>query len=122
MAFGIANGTTVKIDKAGRIVRPEAIRQRLRFRDGSELRLLETENGVTLLPLRQQPSMVLKDGIWVHLGKLPPGLSWETLVEDAREERMLYKWTWPRRGILGAYSNSVQTTGSSRGSLAVPFG
>jgi hypothetical protein len=52
------------------------------------LRLLETENGVTLMPLGQEPSMVLKDGIWVHLGKLPPGLSWQALAEDAREERI----------------------------------
>ena len=40
------------------------------------------------MPLHQEPSMVLKDGIWVHLGKLPPDLSWETLVEDACDERI----------------------------------
>jgi bifunctional DNA-binding transcriptional regulator/antitoxin component of YhaV-PrlF toxin-antitoxin module len=33
MAFGIAKGTTVKIDKAGRIVLPKAIRERLRLRE-----------------------------------------------------------------------------------------
>jgi AbrB family looped-hinge helix DNA binding protein len=88
MVFGIVSGMTLKIDKAGRIVLPKAVRDRLHLREGSELRLLETENGVTLMPLHQEPSMVLKDGIWVHLGKLPPGLNWETLVEDAREERI----------------------------------
>jgi hypothetical protein len=49
---------------------------------------LETKNGVTPMPLRQAPSVVLKDGIWVHLGKAPAGLSWETIAEDAREERI----------------------------------
>lgn len=88
MVLGAVNGMRLKIDKAGRIVLPKAVRDRLHLCEGSELRLLETENGVTLVPLRQEPSIVQKDGIWVHLGRLPTGLNWKTLVEDAREERI----------------------------------
>jgi len=46
------------LDKAGRIVLPKAIRERFRLREGSELRLLETENGLTLMPLCQEPFVV----------------------------------------------------------------
>jgi hypothetical protein len=32
--------------------------------------------------------MVQRNGIWVHLGRLPKGFDWETLVDDARDDRI----------------------------------
>jgi AbrB family looped-hinge helix DNA binding protein len=88
MACAIINGMNVKIDKSGRIVLPKPLRDRLRLREGSDLEIEERAEGLLLKPVDQRPSMVQKNGLWVHLGKLPKGSDWETLVDDAREERI----------------------------------
>src|SRR5579862_873510 len=41
MVSGIINGMEVKIDKAGRIVVPKPLRQRLGFKPGTELEAIE---------------------------------------------------------------------------------
>jgi AbrB family looped-hinge helix DNA binding protein len=88
MVCAIINGMQVKIDKAGRIVLPKPVRDRLRLRQGSDLEIEERPEGLLLKPVDQRPSMVQKNGIWVHLGKLPKGFDWETLVDDARDDRI----------------------------------
>lgn len=88
MAYAIIYGMHVKIDKAGRIVLPKPVRDRLHLRQGSDLEIEERPEGLLLKPVDQRPSMVQKNGIWVHLGKLPKGLDWETLVDDARDDRI----------------------------------
>jgi AbrB family looped-hinge helix DNA binding protein len=88
MPFAILNGMTLKIDKAGRIVLPKPVRERLRLREGSELVLEEHPEGVMLRPIEQRPSLVRKRGVLVHLGKAPDGFDWETLVENVREDRI----------------------------------
>jgi AbrB family looped-hinge helix DNA binding protein len=79
---------TIKIDKAGRIVLPKAVRERFRLRDGSELEIEEGSDGLTLKPVEQRTSMIQEKGIWVHLGKVPRGFDWGKVVESIREERM----------------------------------
>jgi len=88
MAYAIIDGMNVKIDKAGRIVLPKPVRDRLRLREGSDLEIEEHPGGVLLRLVDQRPSMIQKNGLWVHLGKLPKGFDWETLVDDARDERI----------------------------------
>jgi AbrB family looped-hinge helix DNA binding protein len=88
MACAIINGMNVKIDKAGRIVLPKPVRERFRLRQGSDLEIEERPEGLLLKPVDRRPSMVQKNGIWVHLGKLPKGFDWDTLVEDARDDRI----------------------------------
>jgi AbrB family looped-hinge helix DNA binding protein len=88
MVYAIINGMHVKIDKAGRIVLPKPVRDRFRLRQGSDLEIEERPEGLLLKPVDQQPSMVQKNGVWVHLGKLPKGFDWDTLVDDVREERI----------------------------------
>jgi AbrB family looped-hinge helix DNA binding protein len=88
MVHAIINGMTVKIDKAGRIVLPKPVRERFHLREGSELELEERSDGLTLRPVEQRPSMVRKNGIWVHLGKVPRGFDWDAAVDDIREERI----------------------------------
>jgi len=88
MVYGILNGMTLKIDKAGRIVLPKPVRERFHLREGSELELEERSDGLTLRPIEQQPSMVRKNGIWVHLGKVPRGFDWDVAVDAVREERI----------------------------------
>ena len=87
MVHAIINGMTVKIDKAGRIVLPKPVRERFHLREGSELELEERSDGLTLRPVEQRPSMVRKNGIWVHLGKVPRGFDWDVAVDAIREER-----------------------------------
>lgn len=78
----------VKIDKAGRIVLPKPLRDRLRLRQGSDLEIEERPEGVLLKPVDQRPSMIKVNGRWVHLGKMPKGFDWDNLIEDMRDERI----------------------------------
>ncbi len=78
----------LKIDKAGRIVVPKPLRERLGFRPDTELVAMEQPDGVLLKRVEQRPSMVKVDGLWVHQGSAEPGANWERVLEDIREERI----------------------------------
>jgi AbrB family looped-hinge helix DNA binding protein len=88
MVFGIVNGMELRIDKAGRIVVPKPLRERLGFRPDTELVAIEQADGVLLKRVEQRPSMVKVDGLWVHQGRAEPGANWERILEDVREERL----------------------------------
>jgi AbrB family looped-hinge helix DNA binding protein len=88
VANAIINGMTLKVDKAGRIILPKYLRERLRLRPGSSLEVEERPEGIVLRPVGQRPSMIQKDGIWVHMGKLPQGLDWDNILEEAEDERI----------------------------------
>jgi AbrB family looped-hinge helix DNA binding protein len=79
---------TVKIDKAGRVILPKPLRDRLGLRAGSDLEIQETAEGVVLKPIERQPSMIKKHGLWVHTGKVPPGFDIVQAIHDDREERI----------------------------------
>lgn len=78
----------LKIDKAGRIVVPKPLRERLGFRPGAELEAIEQPGGVLLKPIEQLPSMTKADGLWVHQGVAERGASWDRAIESVREERI----------------------------------
>jgi len=60
--------TTISIDKAGRIVVPKPLREKLGLGAGANL-LIESEGDeITLRPVRPQPLFGSKQGIWVYLG------------------------------------------------------
>jgi AbrB family looped-hinge helix DNA binding protein len=88
MVYGIEDGMTVRIDKAGRIVLPKPVREHLGLKEGSELELEESSRGVFLRPVGQTPSLVFKDGLLVHTGKPPKGFDWARVAEEEREERI----------------------------------
>ena len=88
MAYGIIYGMTVRIDKAGRIVVPKPLRERLGFNPDTELEAVEQAEGVFLKRVEQRPSMVKVDGLWVHQGRAEPGANWERIFENVREERI----------------------------------
>jgi AbrB family looped-hinge helix DNA binding protein len=79
---------TLKIDHAGRVILPKPIRDRLGLKAGTDLEIQETAEGITLKPVQQRPSLVKRDGLLVHRGKLPKGYDWNRLVEDEGEERL----------------------------------
>jgi AbrB family looped-hinge helix DNA binding protein len=78
----------LKIDKAGRIVVPKPLRERLGFRPDTELEAIEQSEGVLLKRAQQRPSMVKVDGLWLHQGIAEPGASWDRVLENVREERI----------------------------------
>lgn len=82
----------LRIDKAGRIVVPKPLRERLGFRPDTELEAIEQPEGVLLKRIEQRPSMVKVDGLWVHQGKAEPGADWERALRDVREERIESVW------------------------------
>ena len=88
MVYGIVNGMEIRIDKAGRIVVPKPLRERLGFKPDTGLEAIEQAGGVLLKRVEQRPSMVKVDGLWVHQGSAEPGANWERVLEDVREERM----------------------------------
>jgi AbrB family looped-hinge helix DNA binding protein len=88
MAYGIVNGMELRIDKAGRIVVPKPLRERLGFKPDTELEAIEQPEGVLLKRVKQRPSMVKVDGLWVHQGGAEPGANWERILEDVREARI----------------------------------
>jgi AbrB family looped-hinge helix DNA binding protein len=88
MVSGILNGMTLRIDKAGRIVVPKSIRDRLGLGPGAGLELSESPAGLLLKPVRRRPSLVQDGELLVHQGALPKDYDWNRLVEDSREERL----------------------------------
>ena len=89
MVSGIGNGMGIRIDKAGRIVVPKPLRERLGFKPDTELEAVEQPGGVLLKRVQERPSMVKVDGLWVHQGSAEPGANWDLILEDVREERIV---------------------------------
>lgn len=79
---------TVRMDKAGRVVVPKALRDRLGLREGSDLEVEETAEGIVLTPLEARPAMIKRDGLWVHTGRVHTGFDAVQAIRDEREERI----------------------------------
>ncbi len=82
------HGMTVTIDKAGRIVVPKELRQRLGLTPNTELEIVDHPNGILLRPLESRPSLVKVNGMLVHQGQLEEGADLDRLLETVREERI----------------------------------
>ena len=82
----------IRIDKAGRIVVPKPLRERLGFKPDTGLEAIEGPEGILLKRAEQRPSMVKVDGLWVHQGRADAGANWERILEDVREERIDSVW------------------------------
>jgi AbrB family looped-hinge helix DNA binding protein len=88
MVYGILNGMTVTIDKAGRIVVPKEIRERLGLHANSELEILDHPEGLLLRIPETQPSLIKINGLLVHHGRAEAGADFDRVVETIREERI----------------------------------
>lgn len=87
VADGIINGMELRIDKAGRVVIPKPLRERLGFKPDTELEAVEQPEGVLLKRIAQRPSMIKVDGLWVHQGSPEAGANWSRILDEVREER-----------------------------------
>ena len=83
---------TLKVDKAGRVILPKPVRDRLGLHAGSDLEIQETREGVMLKPAGRRPSLVKKGSFWVHTGEIPSGYDILQAIDEDREERMRKAW------------------------------
>jgi AbrB family looped-hinge helix DNA binding protein len=88
MVYAKLNGMTLRMDKAGRVILPKPVRDRLGSHEGSDLEIVETSDGVVLKPIDRRPSMVKKQGLWVHTAKLPPAFDLVHAIREDREDRI----------------------------------
>jgi len=78
---------TVPIDKAGRVVVPKPLRDRLGLEAGDNLLVESDGDTITLRPVRPQSTMIKEFGIWVHNGTLPPDFDIVEFIDQEREKR-----------------------------------
>jgi AbrB family looped-hinge helix DNA binding protein len=87
MVSAILYGMRVSIDKAGRIVVPKPVRERLGLLAGVAVELEECGGSLLINRVEPEPSLFRKQGVLVHRGKLSSGVDDLRLVEEEREER-----------------------------------
>ncbi len=79
------NGT-ITIDKAGRVVLPKAVRERLGIRPGSSVCFRLRENHLELFAADEEPVLVKRNGWWLHRGGSEEDLT--SAVREHRENRL----------------------------------
>jgi len=77
----------ITIDKAGRIVLPKPLRDRLRLGAGDALALESEGERITLQPIRPQAALKKEYGIWVYQGATTDA-SISDLIDLEREKRL----------------------------------
>ena len=76
----------VAMDKAGRIVLPKPVRERLHLLPGTEFELHIEPGFIKLTPHAQEPALASKDGVLVHQGNPTGDLA--QAVEEMRKQRL----------------------------------
>ena len=77
----------LKLDKAGRVVIPKPLRERLRIVPGDALEVDGDEDHITLRPVRAKARLVKELGIWVYQGDGASDDSIPELIDREREAR-----------------------------------
>jgi AbrB family looped-hinge helix DNA binding protein len=76
------------IDKAGRIVLPKPIREKLQLAPGDELEMEYLDDRITLRPLRGTAQLRKKRGVWVfYSGEPLAAATVKETIERGRRER-----------------------------------
>jgi len=78
--------TKLTLDKAGRVVLPKPLRDRLQLAPGDTLHLEEEGDRITLRPLRQTVMLKKELGVWVYQGESSDA-SIPELIDRDRENR-----------------------------------
>jgi AbrB family looped-hinge helix DNA binding protein len=78
--------TKLTIDRAGRIVLPKPLRDRLQLAPGDTLHLESEGERITLRPVRKNVMPKKELGVWVYQGE-PTHASIPNLIERNRENR-----------------------------------
>ena len=98
----------IPLDKAGRVVLPKDLRDKLRLEAGDELLVEETGEQIILRPVRAQPTLKKERGVWVYQGARGAERSSESLRDllDAGREKS-------RREKRPSYSKRPATDNSA---------
>ena len=78
--------TKLTLDRAGRVVLPKPIRDRLQLAPGDTLDLEAEGERITLRPVRQNVMLKKELGVWVYQGE-PSDTSIADLIDRERESR-----------------------------------
>ena len=78
------------IDKAGRVVIPKPLREKLQLEPGDTLEMESSGEQITLRPVRGTGPLTKEHGIWVfHSGQPLPASATDDMLDLLREERDL---------------------------------
>jgi AbrB family looped-hinge helix DNA binding protein len=77
----------VTLDRAGRLVLPKPIRDRLGLHPGDELLLENEGDRIVLRPVRHEALLKKELGVWVYQGELSD-TSIPDLIDEEREKRL----------------------------------
>ena len=84
---------TTTIDKAGRVVIPAALRQRLGLRAGSRLDITSDDIAIRIEPVASPPKLVRRNGRLIARPTVPrhelPEVNVAALIEEERN-----RWPW----------------------------
>ena len=76
------------LDKAGRVVIPKRLRDKLHMAAGDSFQLENTDEQIVLKPMREGGRMIKKRGMWVfHTGKPLSAEVVDSVIQSIREER-----------------------------------
>lgn len=77
----------VNVDKAGRIVLPKPVRDKMQLQPGDSLEMQSAEDEIVLRPVRGTMPLRKKHGVWVYrTGQaLPASVVDETILEVRKE-------------------------------------
>lgn len=76
------------IDKAGRVVIPKPLRERLHLEAGDALEMESSGEQITLRPVRGTTPLQKERGVWVFRSGQPiPASSTDEVLQQIREER-----------------------------------
>ena len=81
----------ISLDKAGRVVLPKDLRDKLQLEAGDELLVEETGEHIILRPVRAQATLKKECGVWVYQGERgaePSNESLPDLIDAVREKRL----------------------------------
>jgi AbrB family looped-hinge helix DNA binding protein len=82
--------TRLTIDKAGRVVIPKPLREKLHLEPGDSLDIESAGEEITLRPVRGTGPLTKEHGVWVfHSGQPLPASATDELLQLIREERDL---------------------------------
>jgi AbrB family looped-hinge helix DNA binding protein len=82
--------TRLVIDKAGRVVIPKPLREKLHLEPGDSLEMESTGQQITLRPVRGTGPLTKEDGVWVfYSGQSLSASATDQILEQIREERDL---------------------------------
>jgi AbrB family looped-hinge helix DNA binding protein len=84
----VSMNAKLRVDKAGRIVLPKPVREKLQLAPGDELVLESLDDRITLRPLRGTAQLRKKRGVWVfRCGEPLSASTVDQTLEQVRRER-----------------------------------